>query len=211
MQTTLTNSFPSLIISIISLLVAAATLFMNLFRAAKITLYAGPTGTLGYTPGGGFGVVLPATFTNHGARLGAVLRSGVTLWKKDSPQDRYFMQWNAFVKQNFETNQWTPDEAAHTLAIQSKSIVARTILFLWLPTSQPQITFQQGTYCLSINYWTNKKNPQGRIYEIELTPDSLKLLTSESGNLTTLVVLDETITINQHLNEFGFSKLIKGE
>src|SRR3990167_8922056 len=121
------------IISVISLLVAAATFFLTQLRAARITSYVGPTATLGYVSTGGFGIALPVTFTNHGARTGAALRSGITLWRKDSPQDRYFMQWASFVKQNFETNQWMNDEAAHTLAIPGKSVVAKVIQFIWFP------------------------------------------------------------------------------
>jgi hypothetical protein len=202
----------STIISVISLVIAGTTFFLTQLRAAKITSYVGPTVTLGYVLPRGFGIALPVTFTNYGVRTGAVLRSGVTLWRKDSPHDRYFMQWNSFVKQDFQTNKWINDEAAHTLAISGKSILAKVINFTWLATSQPQIVFREGTYSVAFHYWTNERHPHGKIHDIVLTDDMVRALNevSETSSRTVLVTLDETITLNKHLNEYDFKKLIEG-
>src|SRR2546423_384424 len=121
----------STIISLVSLLIAAGTFFLTQLRAPRITAYFGPNATLGYPATGGFSLAVPVTFTNHGSRTGAVLRSAAILWQKEWPQERYFMQWDSFVKEDFTTSRWATDEVAHALAIPGKSILAKHIAYGW--------------------------------------------------------------------------------
>jgi hypothetical protein len=196
----------STIISILSLAVAAATFFLTQLTPARITSYVGPDATLGHLPDGGTGITMPVTFTNHGVRTGAVLRAGVTLWRRDSPNDRFFMQWNAFVKQNFVTNSYENEEAAHALAVPGKSIVARSVSFVWLPSNPRQIDFRAGTYCISFHYWDEVGNPHGETHEVDLSDSMVGVLKVNAGAV--LVTLDETIRKNIHMNESEFRKLI---
>src|SRR3990167_2304085 len=106
----------STIISMISLLVAIATFFLVQLRPARITSYLGPNASFGYrATDGGLSITVPVTFTNHGSRTGAVLRSAITLWRKEGPEERYFMKWDSFVKKDFKTRQYVTDEMAHAL------------------------------------------------------------------------------------------------
>jgi hypothetical protein len=205
---------PSTIISMISLLVAIATLFLVQFRPARITSYLGPNANFGYrATDGGLSITVPVTFTNHGSRTGAVLRSAITLWRKEWPEERYFMKWHSFVKEDYKTLQYVTDEGAHALAIPGKSIVAKVITYPWLADSKP-IDFRDATYCLAFLYWTNEEKPHHEIHEISITPDMVATLVAPfdtTHNRAVDVPLDKKYKGNEIKNTFGFENLLKGK
>lgn len=199
------------IISTISLVVAIATFFMVQLRPASITAYVGPTASFGYRPeDGGLSITIPVTFTNHGSRTGAVLRSAITLWRKDWPEERYFMKWYIFVTGDFKTRQWAIDEMAHALAIQGKSIQARTISYAWLDGAKP-ILFRDAIYCLAFLHWTDDGKPCHEIHEVPITAEMVATLAKpvDSTHVRAIsVALDKSYKENDLLNTFAFENLI---
>ena len=204
----------STIISMISLLVAIATFFLVQLRPARITSYLGPNASFGYrATDGGLSITVPVTFTNHGSRTGAVLRSAITLWRKEWPEERYFMKWDSFVKEDFKTRQYATDEVAHALAIPGKSIVAKVITYGWLADSKP-IVFRDATYCLAFLYWTNEGRPHYEIHEIPITADMVATLTAPVDSMHIRAVnvpLDKKYKVNEIQNTFAFENLLGGK
>lgn len=205
---------PSTIIAMISLLVAIATFFLVQLKPARITSYLGPVASFGYrATDGGLSITVPVTFTNHGSRTGAVLRSAITLWRKEWPEERYFMKWDSFVKEDFKTRQWATDEVAHALAIPGKSILAKVITYAWLDDSKP-ILFRDVTYCLAFLYWTNESRPHHEIHEIPITAEMVATLgtTGDSINVRAVnVALDKKYKVNEIQNTFAFENLLGGK
>jgi hypothetical protein len=204
----------STIISMISLLVAIATFFLVQLRPARITSYLGPNASFGYrATDGGLSITVPVTFTNHGSRTGAVLRSAITLWRKDWPEERYFIKWDSFVKEDFKTRQYVTDEVAHALAIPGKSIVAKVITYGWLADSKP-IVFRDATYCLAFLYWTNEGSPHHEIHEIPITADMVATFIApvdSMHNRAVNVPLDKKYKVNEIQNTFAFENLLGGK
>jgi hypothetical protein len=204
---------PSTIISTISLLVAIATFFLVQLRPARITSYLGPNAGLGYrATDGGLSITVPVTFTNHGSRTGAVLRSAITLWRKEWPEERYFMKWDSFVKEDFKTRQYTTDEMAHALAIPGKSIVAKVITYGWMADSKP-IVFRDATYCLAFLYWMDEGRPHHEIHEIPITADMVATLVApfDSSIRAVNILLDNKYRVNEVYNTFAFENLLGGK
>lgn len=204
----------STIISMISLLVAISTFFLVQLRPASITSYLGPNASFGYrATDGGLSITIPVTFTNHGSRTGAVLRSAIILWRKEWPEERYFMKWDSFVKENFETRQYTTDEVAHALAIPGKSIIAKVITYGWLDDSKP-IVFRDATYCLAFLYWTNERRPHHEIHEIPITADMVAAFVAPFDSMhlrAANVPLDKKYKVNEIQNAFAFDNLMRGK
>ena len=204
----------STIISMISLLVAIATFFLVQLRPARITSYLGPNASFGYrATDGGLSITVPVTFTNHGSRTGAVLRSAITLWRKEWPEERYFMKWDSFVKEDFKTRQYVTDEMAHALAIPGKSIVAKVITYGWLADSKP-IVFRDSTYCLAFLYWTNEGRPHHEIHEIPITTDMVATLDAPVDSMHIRAVnvpLDKKYKVNETQNTFAFENILGGK
>ncbi len=204
----------STIVSMISLSISIATFFFVQLRPARITSYLGPIANFGYrATDGGLSITVPVTFTNHGSRTGAVLRSAITLWRKEWPEERYFMKWKNFVKEDFKTSQWANDEIAHALAIPGKSIVAKVFTYAWLDDSKP-ILFRDATYCLAFLYWTNDGKLHHEIYEIPINTDMVAMLDApfDSSHLRAVEIpLDKKYKENDILNTFAFENLLGGK
>jgi hypothetical protein len=204
----------STIISLISLLIAAGTFFLTQLRAARITPYFGPNANLGYpAPGAGFSLTVPVTFTNHGSRTGAVLRSAAILWRKEWPEERYFMQWDSFVKEDFITRRWTTDEVAHALAIPGKSIVAKNITYGWRADSTPPLHLKEATYCISFLYWTKGEKPHHEIHDVPITAEMIRILDApidDTNRGAINVTLDTRYKVNETLNTAGFQNRVEG-
>lgn len=201
----------STVISLISLLVATGTFFLTQLRAARVTTYLGPNASFGYrATDGGLSITVPVTFTNHGSRTGAVLRSAMTIWRKEWPEERYFMKWDSFVKEDFKTRQWANDEVAHALAIPGKSVVAKVITYGWLADSKP-IVFRDATYCLAFLYWTDDNKPRHEMHEIPITSGMVEELDApidSTHSRAITVTLDRKYNVNEILNTFAFENLL---
>lgn len=204
----------STIISLVSLLIAGGTFFLTQLRAAKIAPYFGPNANLGYPAvGGGFSLTVPVTFTNSGSRTGAVLRSAAILWRKDWLEERYYMQWDSFVKQDFTTRRWVTDEVAHALAIPGKSILAKNVTYGWRSDSTPPIRLREATYCISFLYWTREGRPHQQTYEVPITAEMIGILDAaiDDAHLGAVnVTLDNRYKVNETLNTVGFQNRLEG-
>ncbi|MFL6233624.1 MAG: hypothetical protein ACJ76N_10865, partial [Thermoanaerobaculia bacterium] len=131
-------------------------------------------------------------------------------WRKEWPEERYFMKWDSFVKEDFKTRQYATDEAAHALAIPGKSIIAKVITYGWLVDSK-QIVFRDATYCLVFLYWTNEGRLHHEIHEIPMTADMVETLVAPFDSMhirAVNVALDKKYKVNEILNTFAFENLL---
>jgi hypothetical protein len=201
----------SMIISIVSLLIALTTLVFSQLRRAKITAFLGPYITLGYPTVGGFSMNIPVTFSNHGVMTGSVFRAAVTLHRRDAPNARYFMQWDSYLKLDMPANRWLNDEIAHALAIPGKSIVAKTILFAWESISQPLLSIREGEYELVFYFWTSDNAvPSFETHRIEISSANLSLLedTGDPQKIRSISIqLDQNLERNIFMNEYNIRNL----
>lgn len=200
---------PETIIAVVSLVISVFTFVFLYLRPAKTKAFLGPTVIVGYTSkGSAFSVQLPVTFINHGAKTDSIFRAAILLHRHDSPNEQYFMQWDAFLK--LDTSQvaprWVHEELAHVLMIPANSSVAKLILFGWLPTSQPAIEIREGLYDLEFFSWTNDTTlPHYETHQISISRDDLAVINDRSDpeNLRTAVLqLDQCLEANKFKNEF---------
>lgn len=203
----------STVIAIFSLLVAATALVLNHLSPAKITTFIGPVATFGYPNEGGFSLNLPVTFSNHGSKTGSIFRVAAAICHRESPHERYFMQWDSFLKLEFRPAQWVHDELAHALVIAGKSILAKNILFVWYPTSQPPITIREGLYDLVLLFWTSDMTvPRIETHQIRiLTPalETLKDTDDPAKPRSVNVQLDQQLEPNKFMSEFDWEAVKK--
>jgi len=152
----------TIIIAIISLLVSAVTLYLAQLRPSKLISKSGPFIKVyyaDYESGGSVGLYLPVSIINESARTGTILNAAITLGRKDSPEQSYFMQWREFQKLSIEKNAWVYEEMAHALAIPGTSAINKIIWFMWDAKSQPKLILREGTYIINFYFWDKKDKP----------------------------------------------------
>src|SRR5262245_33294992 len=150
------------VISIISLLIALTTFFLTQLQPARLSSQSGPFIKIYYADfeqGGSFGLYLPVTFINKSTKTGVVLNAAITLCKKDSPEEIFFMHWREFSKLDDKKNQWVFEQMAHAIAVSGKSTVAKVIWFMWNTDSQPKLILREGGYKLDFHFWYQKDKP----------------------------------------------------
>src|SRR5271166_3151061 len=102
-------------ISLVSLVVSGSALFYSQLRGPKLLNVIGPAFKLYYPADGGTGFYLPATFLNEAPTTGTVLRCGITLFRKSSPEERFFMEWRYFARLGPDASKFMLEEPAHAL------------------------------------------------------------------------------------------------
>ncbi len=176
---------PSTIIALVSFLLSVATFIFVYLRPPKTSTSLGPTVSVGYTnEGSGFSVSLPVTFINSGAKADSVFRTAILIHHQNWPNERYFIQWNSFVKlDNTQiTLRWIHEELAHALMIPANSSVNRVILFNWPPTEIHKLKIREGLYVLEFFFWINDTTlPRYETHQILFSKDDLAILEDMSN------------------------------
>lgn len=206
----------STIIAIISLLVAATTLYLTQLRPPKLISQSGPFIKIyyaDYETAGSFGLYLPVTIINKSARTGTILNAAITLHRKESPEQSYLMQWREFSKLDVERHKWVFDEMAHALAIPGKSTIAKIIWFMWNSESQPKLILREGTYILSFYFWDERDKPPNcethQLYVSESIYNKLENYRAEKKLTTVDIRLDIEIEQNRLLTQHEVRKLLE--
>jgi hypothetical protein len=205
----------STVIALISLIIAVLTLFLSNLQPAKITSKVGPFIRIYYTDydsGESFGLYLPATFLNLTPQTSTVLNAAITLARKDSDEQIYFMQWKQFSKLDPVQDKWVTDEMAHALAVPSKSSVAKIIWFIWGYDSQPRLILREGIYRLKFYFWENKKSrPRCETHEFfvsESLAQKLESYRAQKKSTTHTIRLDLEIDENRLLTRHEAERLL---
>mgnify|MGYP001107941469 CR=1 FL=1 len=188
-------------ISVLSLAVAATTLFLAQFRSPRISIHVGPTVKLYYPKDGGFAAYIPTTFINDSARMGAVFRTAISLVRNENPQDRFFIEWGSFSTYDPQTGNWRYEDMAHALAVPGKAAVNKLLWFNWLPSSSPLLHIREGEYTLTVHYWTAQTgNAANDIHNCHISGETFVKLESyrTAGKATIVeVVLDRQLDQNR--------------
>jgi hypothetical protein len=200
---------PSLAISLLSLVVAALTLYLSQFKRATISNVIGPTMVVFYSEDGGFGLFLPVTFLNRSSRTGSILRCALTLFRADSPEQRFFMEWWAFAR--WEGQRWGYEEVAHALAVPGNSSTAKIIWFLWRGSSKPEFRLVEGQYVMIFHYWsalsTKPRNEEHQFYVDRSMQSQLDAPREHKSSLIVDIVLDQQLAPNRTMTSYEAKSL----
>lgn len=141
-----------IIISILALLVSIVTLYLSLLRPAKIRIVAGESIHLFYFEEGNFGITLPVSFVNQGARIGTVSRVALLI-QKHGNNEGYLLEPYAY--QRLDANQRFQHESiAAPISIPSKSDISKQILFKSAIARPDEYQINAGKYNLTLFGWT---------------------------------------------------------
>jgi hypothetical protein len=191
----------SLVISILSLGVAATALFVSQFRGPRISVHVGPSVKLYYPKEGGFAVYIPITFINDSARMGTVFRAAISLVRIENSEERFFIEWGSFSTYDPQTGNWRYESMAHALAIPGKVAVNKLFWFNWLPSSLPPLRICEGEYILTVHYWTKRtSSPAHDAHKLHISEETFTTLESYriDGRATTIdLILDKQLERNR--------------
>jgi hypothetical protein len=199
-------------ISLLSMAISAATLYLTQLRPAELSDVIGPEIKIYYPSDGGFGMYVPATFLNKSPNTGTVLRSGITIFNKAIPEERYFMEWRFFARLSQDGKSYMLEEPAHALAIPGNSSIDKLIWATWRASSRPEIQISQGEYVLISHYWDSPTGkPHNELHQFYIDEDLYKQLDSYRVNKESVIVdlvLDRTIAGNKLLNSYEAKSLL---
>jgi hypothetical protein len=198
----------SVIISILSIIISVAALYLTHLRNADIQVHLGPEIRLyhvDYDLGLSTGIYLPAVFLNSGAKVGTILRTALTIESENSPHESFFMQWRNFAYLDSVNHKWVCEEVAHALTIPSKSSVNKIIWFIWSNESKPNLTFEAGSYLVTFYYWDCLDSlPKYSKHKIILSRDVssvLQAFRNARKSDTVDILLDKELELNRLLTK----------
>jgi hypothetical protein len=203
-------AYVSTVIALSSLVVSVVALFFSQLRSPKISSVIGPNFKVYYPVDGGFGVYLPVTFLNESPRTGTVHRCGISIFRKSSLDEKFFMEWRYFMVLNPSTNSsFKFDEGAHALAIPGKSSTAKLVWLTWRSDSTPELVIAEGDYVLIFHYWLGLDDkPQNALHEFYIDRSTHALLDKYRATKDSIVVdllLDKKIAANKLLTSYLMS------
>ena len=202
----------SIVVSIISLLVSLATLYLTQFRPPSLVTNIGPTIQAYHYSAGGLALIVPVAIGNQAPTGGSVERAAITLYRKDDSQQRFFMAWDRFMTYRYETTSWEPGDIAHALPITGQSSVVRLVRFSWEQYSRPELELQTGEYVLVFHYWVpGEGRPKTTVHGFSVTKDMADALagyrkTKVPWNIH--ITLDKQIDHNKLMTEHEFRTLL---
>ncbi len=201
----------STVIALLSLVVSAVALIFSQFRPPKLSNVIGPEFKIYYPPDGGFGVYIPATFLNQSPRTGTVLRCGISIFRKSSPDQRFFMEWRYFVTLNPDLS-FKLEESAHALAVPPNSSVTKMIWLTWRSTSTPELRIAEGEYGIIFHYWSGSvdkpRNDPHEFYIDRAIEEELEGYRVNKKSRVVDLLLDKKIASNKLLTSYESKSLL---
>ena len=199
------------VISLLSLAVSGVALFFSQLRAPLLSTVIGPNLQIYYPPDGGFGVYLPATFLNESPRTGTVHRCGISIFRKSSPDERFFMEWRFFMGLNPNLT-FKFEDGAHAIAIPGKSSTAKVIWLSWRSNSTPELVIREGEYVLAFHYWLGSDDkPHNDLHEFYIDRSTQAELDDYRASKQSTVVnllMDKKIAANKLLTSYESRSLL---
>lgn len=204
-----------ILISALSLLIAVLTFYLTNLRRPSVGCQIGPTVQMyhgDHAIGGSTGFYLPVTFENTSARTGIVTNAALICYRRDQPEQQFFMTWKDFANLDPDTTGWRPDEIAHAIAVPGRSTIAKIIWFMWFADTTPKLYFREGAYILDFCYWTQvSKKPRHERHEVFVTDETAKALEerrSTNSNTSRILWLDKQIDYNRVLTRHESEALL---
>ncbi len=204
----------SILLSSTGLLIAVITFYLTNLRPPSVKCQIGPTLQVyhGDHAGGiSTGFYLPVTFENTSARTGIVKNAALIIYRRDQPEQQFFMTWKDFAKLVPDQG-WQPEEIAHAVAVPGRSTVGKFIWFMWFANSSPKLNLREGTYVVDLCYWTHvSKKPRHQKHEVFVTDETAKILEArraEGSNTSRILWLDKQINYNQVLTRHESEALL---
>jgi hypothetical protein len=135
----------ALSVSILSIVLAAGTAYLQLLRGPKLSVIIGSQVYLAWGVKGrdGLELVTRLTITNGGARGTSLTRLTVTLINAQSAE-RVVLPWRHFV--NYDGRNWRYQKQADILMVPAGKPSTHTIMFVSKPTPVPP-----GSYLIEIS------------------------------------------------------------
>jgi len=203
------------LLSVVSIVVAFYALYFTQMNPAKLSSIIGPEMQVCYTDyqngDEGLGILLPVTFANSGARTGIVVRASLLLYRKDTPNQRFYLQWDHFEKLYFDKNVWAPEDTSHPLAVAANSTTMKVIWFMWHASSKPKLVIREGTYVLVFCFWNeNETMPRTESHEISFDSEMCNALESYRSKKeeSNVAIRLDTYQANQAMTSDVSSKLL---
>lgn len=201
-----------IVVAVLSLLVATATLFLSFLRAPKIVVHIGPGVELAYDKQGNADLVLPATFINVSNRTAIVLQAAVTLRRLDSSQPQFFMLWDDFMRYDQKKDQLEIAEIAHSLALPGKASVHQVIWFSWFGDQPTNVEYREGEYELALWWWEAPgRRPKKNARMLRVTSDEFQVLQQHRKARDTVletIPLERTFEANMILSDKQIQTLL---
>lgn len=163
----------SVIISSASLFVAILMFYLTQIKPSKISILIGPEIQIYHAnyPEISTGIYVPMTFINSSPNLGAIFKCGISIFKSEEPEQRFFFLWEEFSKPNSDRN-WIHDENAHSFAVSGKTSISKAVWYLWSNKSSPKLYFKQGNYSLIVHIWIGKnKKPKNTTFNFYISQE----------------------------------------
>jgi hypothetical protein len=204
------------IVSGLSLIISFITLYLTRLRNQKLKVFAGPQIIAGYDPKELYFVV-PTSVVNASPKVGVILKSSLTIARKDTPQQNFYMAWSAFYEIGKEGTTWIHKESAHAIPVLGYATATRAIKYPWADDASPNLLLRDGVYTFRFDYWSDMKKPFATLqYELlvkKAEADQLSNIRSERGegksiNKIVYFVLAEDIERNRLLTEHEVKRLL---
>jgi|GEM_PF-6881647 len=199
-----------LIISIVSLLVSLAALYMRELQRATIRFQTGST--VGFCRvDEGFEIYIPVTFFNTAQRLGVVTRCSVVIWAPHASK-AYYIEWSEFRKQDHSEKRWVREEFAGPLTVAGRASVSKVVYFRW---SKGIVELPAGEYELVFHVWLSDSLKPTLIsrHHAELPASDIALMVKSDdpnrGWPIRFVPLDEQLERNKILTKHEVAQLLE--
>lgn len=201
----------STVIALFSLVLSAAALFLSQLLGPRVASVVGPDFQIYYPPDGGFGLYIPVALRNASPRMGTVQRCAISIYRKSSPDERFFMEWRFFVGLNPNLS-YRMEEKAHALTIEGNSSVAKVIWLTWRWDSTPPLVITEGEYALIFHYWPGSEDkPRNDPHEFYIDRAMQAELDGYRANKQSTVVnllLDKKIAGNKLMTTYESKTLL---
>jgi hypothetical protein len=206
----------SIFVAIISLIVSFTALYLSYLKKPSLSAYAGPP-MLACYDNSGLTLTVPVTIANSAPKTGIVRRSSLTIKKEDSKQRNFYLEWNSFRKLTADGSTWVQAGTTHAIPIIGHSTDTKYIKYVWNYSSKPEFRFEEGTYKLRFDFWSDHEKPfETAIHMLTLSTTDVKeidtsMTKDESGRTNSKVVylsLDSDTTKNKVLTDKELKTLL---
>lgn len=205
----------SLIVSLLSLIIAGAALYFSQLRKATIGALIGPEISIyhhDYAQGFSTGIIIPVSFLNNSPSTGTILKSAICIYRHGCEDEKYFIQWQKFDLLEEKNNQWEHEEDCHSLVLGPRSGLHKNIWFMWHPNNVKKLIFENGKFTISLFVWTNqlvKPTEFKRNFYITREDQNAFQELRESEQVSCLkILLDKDIEINRLMTNNEAAKLL---
>jgi hypothetical protein len=173
------------------------------------------------------GVIAPVTFVNTAMKTGAVISASLLVYRKDTPNERFYFEWDKFGKLarleskkdgvTEQTEQWVHEEEAHALAVLGNSSITKMVYFYWF-SKDKHLVLREGKYDVTLCFWDQAA--QDRLPKLEnhkmlidstqakVLEDCRKAVQSVKVSATVYLRLDQKLQPNQFMTENESKKLL---